>query len=53
MEGMPAYLLISVTAFLHFIQTVAFRKEEIPLLTADNTKKEYLGEKKKIGGGRE
>lgn len=49
---MPPDLLIHVTAFLHFVWTVAFRKEEIPLLipTADNIKKEYLGGKKRGGG---
>lgn len=48
---MPSDLLRHVTAFLHLVWTVAFRKEEIPLLipTADNIKKEYLGGKK--GGG--
>lgn len=53
-EGMPPDLLIHVTAFLHFVWTVAFRKEEIPLLipTADNIKKEYLGGKKRGGGGK-
>lgn len=49
---MPTNLLIHVTAFLHFVQTVAFRKEEMPLLiaAAEGTKKRIL-RRKKWGGG--
>lgn len=48
-DGKREDLLILVTAFLHFIRTMAFRKEEIPLLagTADNAKKKYLGKENK------